>query len=105
VIVEELGASRGLDGLYGAEDEAARLEQELRQIRFVLEYPQVVGLGVWNGLSPRVVDKMYYDNRRGLTSYGPDRDGAGSCYDPAPLPTPAVRCRLEEVLRRLPALD
>src|SRR5439155_4132669 len=94
VVVEELGASRALDGRYKAEDETERLQQELHQIRFVLDYPQVSGIGVWNGLSPRVVDKGYYDGRRGLTSYGPEGDGSGSCYDPAPLPKPGVRCQL-----------
>jgi hypothetical protein len=104
VIVEELGASRELDGMYTAADETKRLAQELRQIRFVLDYPQVRGIGAWNGVSPRVVDKGYYDGRRGLTSYGPDDDGSGSCYDPTPLPSPGARCQLEEILRNLPAL-
>lgn len=104
VIVEELGASRALDGLYTADDEEGRLEQELRQIRFVLSYPEVAGIGAWNGLSPRSIDKGYYDGRRGLTSYGPEGHGSGSCYDPAPLSAPGVRCQLEEILRGLPKL-
>jgi hypothetical protein len=43
VIVEEIGSSVDLAGLYAAEQTNARLEQELRQIRFVLQYPQVKG--------------------------------------------------------------
>ncbi len=102
VIVEELGTSRSLVGVYGVDDEEGRFQQELRQIRFVLGYPQVAGLGVWSGESPRVRDRTYDDNRRGLTSYGPQALGGGSCYDPRPSTAPGVRCRLERVLQALP---
>ena len=44
-----------------------------------------------------------FDNRRGLTSYGPNRDGSGSCYPPAGQ-EPGARCRIEAVLRNLPAM-
>ncbi|MCA1646876.1 MAG: hypothetical protein LC797_15930, partial [Chloroflexi bacterium] len=94
VIVEELGTSRGLPGIYEAADERGRLQQELRQIDFVRHFPQVVGFGVWNGESPRLVDRTFVDNRRGLTSYGKDSRGGGSCYDPTPDPGPGVRCQL-----------
>lgn len=104
VIVEELGASRALAGRYSADEVDRRLEQEFRQMRFVLGYNQVKGIGVWSSESPRVVDRTFYDNRRGLTSYGPKADGGGSCYDPRPLPTPGARCQLEQALRNLPAL-
>lgn len=104
VIVEELGTSRTLAGRYAGEQQEARLEQELRQLRFVLGYPQVKGVGVWSAESPRVADRTYYDSRRGLTSFGPRADGGGSCYDPVPLPYPAERCRLEQALRSLPAI-
>ncbi len=103
VIVEELGTSRALPGVYTADQEERRLEQEVRQIRFVLGYGIVQGLGVWNGESPRVRDRTFYDRRRGLTSYGPDGEGGGSCYDPRPLASPGVRCRLERLLQALPA--
>lgn len=102
VVVEELGTSRELSGVYSGEQADRRLEQELHQIRFVLGYSQVQGLGVWNALSPRVRDRGYHDGRRGLTSYGPDGVGGGSCYDPFPLAEPGVRCQLEQVLRSLP---
>ena len=99
VIVEELGTSRGLPGVYSADDERGRLRQELRQIDFVRSYPQVVGFGVWNGESPRLVDHTFFDTRRGLTSYGSIARGGGSCYDPAPDLAPGVRCQLEQALR------
>jgi hypothetical protein len=101
VIVEELGTSRGLAGLYTAEDERGRLQQELRQIDFVRAFPRVVGFGVWNGASPRVVDTMFLDTHRGLTSYGAHARGGGSCYDPLPETTPGVRCQYEQALRGL----
>ncbi len=104
VVVEELGTSRSLQGVYGPAEEEGRLQQELRQLRFVLGYPQVLGVGVWSGESPRVRDRTYYDDRRGLTSYDPRRQGGGSCYDPRPLAAPGARCRLERVLQALPAL-
>lgn len=100
VIVEELGTSRELPGVYTAEQEEKRLEQESRQIRYVLDrYPRVIGIGAWNGESPKVVDKRFGDNRRGLTSYGPWADGSGSGY----VGGSGARSRLEEMLRGLPA--
>jgi hypothetical protein len=102
VIVEELGTSRGLAGVYTSSEESARLEQERRQIAFVRHFPQVVGFGVWNGESPRLSDRTFIDTRRGLTSYGSDGTGGGSCYDPIPDPSPGVRCQLEQILRHTP---
>jgi hypothetical protein len=102
VIVEELGTSRVLPNVYAAHQEQLRLEQEIRQLRFVLDYPQVIGIGAWNGESPKVVDRLYLDNRRGLASYGNGAAGGGSCYDPQPDTAPGVRCQLEQVLRNLP---
>ena len=102
VIVEELGTSRVLPDVYAFHQEQQRLEQEVRQLRFVLGYPQVVGIGAWNGESPRVVDRLYHDSRRGLTSYGAEAAGGGSCYDPQPEESPRVRCQLEQILRNLP---
>jgi hypothetical protein len=99
VIVEELGTSRALPGVYTADDEAGRLQQEQRQIAFVRGFPQVIGFGVWNAESPRLVDRTFVDTRRGLTSYGSGSPGGGSCYDPRPDPQPGVRCQLENVLR------
>jgi len=104
VIVEELGTSRALAGMYPADNEQERLAQELRQIERVRSYPQVVGFGVWNAESPRLVDRTFVDSRRGLTSFGMDAQGGGSCYDPTPDPRPGVRCELEQALRRLPFL-
>jgi len=101
VIVEELGTSRALPGVYTADDEHGRLQQELRQIEFVRNFPQVVGFGVWNGESPRLVDRTFFDNRRGLTSYGAGARGGGSCYDALPEAGPGVRCQLEQALRSL----
>jgi hypothetical protein len=104
VIVEELGTSRALPGVYSAEEENRRLEQEFRQIRFVVGYSQVQGLGAWSAESPRVTDRTFYDSRRGLTSYGRGALGGGSCYDPYPDAKPGVRCKLEQALRNLPVL-
>jgi hypothetical protein len=101
VIVEELGTSRTLAGVYSEHDESGRLEQELRQINLVRSFPQVVSFGVWNGQSPRLDDRTFIDTRRGLTSYGSNGQGGGSCYDPAPDRSPSTRCQLEEVLRSL----
>jgi hypothetical protein len=101
VVVEELGTSRALPGAYSLDDEATRVVYELRQIRRVLHYPQVVGVGVWNAESPRVVDTTFFDSRRGLTSYGAHAQGGGSCYDPRPDPAPGARCEYEQVLRHL----
>jgi hypothetical protein len=101
VIVEELGTSRSLPGVYTADDERGRLQQELRQIQFVRRFPQVVGFGVWNGESPRLDDQTFIDTRRGLTSYGSTAHGGGSCYDPMPDLAPGVRCQFEQALRGL----
>jgi hypothetical protein len=102
VLVEELGTSRALAGMYAADDEQARLEQERRQIEFVRHFPKVIGFGVWNAESPRLLDRTFIDVRRGLTSYGKNAQGGGSCYDPTPEPSPGARCQLEQVLRGTP---
>jgi hypothetical protein len=99
VIVEELGTSRALAGMYSADDERGRIQQEQRQIEFVRHFPQVVGFGVWNAESPRLVDRTFVDTRRGLTSYGSKSIGGGSCYDPTPDPVPGARCQMEQLLR------
>ncbi len=99
VIVEELGTSRALAGVYTADDERARLEQERRQIAFVRQFPSVVGFGVWNGESPELNDRTFVDIRRGLTSYGTTGPGGGSCFDPHPDAAPGARCQLEQMLR------
>lgn len=103
IIVEELGTSRQLSGVYSAAEEDKRLTQERNQIRFVLNYPNVIGIGAWSGESPKLRDRTFYDNFRGLTSYGPDASGGGSCYDPSPSLSPGVRCQLEQTLKNLPA--
>jgi hypothetical protein len=100
VLMEELGTSRSLEGVYSASEEEKRLQQELSQIRYVVSHPEVIGIGAWNAESPKVRDRVYYDNQRGLTSYGPAADGFGSCYDG----TNGIRCRLEQALRNLPVL-
>ena len=103
VVVEELGTSRELPGHYTADDENGRLNQEIHQIRMVLDYDQVVGIGAWSSESP-LTPISRHDNRRGLTSYGPNRNGDGSCYPAvADRMTPGARCRLETILRSLPA--
>jgi hypothetical protein len=99
VIVEELGTSRALAGMYTADDEAGRLQQEARQIEFIRQFRQVIGFGIWNGESPRLVDRTFVDTRRGMTSYGSHALGGGSCYDPTPDPAPGVRCQLEQAIR------
>jgi hypothetical protein len=101
VIVEELGTSRGLAGVYGTDDEGTRIVYELRQLRRALSYAHVVGVGVWNAESPLVADTTFLDSRRGLTSYGAHALGGGSCFDPRPDPAPGTRCRYEQVLRQL----
>jgi hypothetical protein len=85
--------------MYTADEEASRIQQEQRQIAFVRGYPQVVGFGVWNAESPRLVDRTFIDTRRGLTSYGSQAQGGGSCYDSRPDPAPGARCQLEQILR------
>ncbi|MCL4532063.1 MAG: hypothetical protein M1582_02550 [Actinobacteria bacterium] len=102
VIVEELGTSRQLAGVYGPTEEDKRLAQEKNQMRFVLNYPSVIGVGAWSAESPKVVQKTFFDNVRGLTSYGTNALGGGSCYDPSPMSAPGVRCQLEQALRNLP---
>lgn len=102
VVVEELGTSRELPGVYGADDENARLNLEANQMRMVLGYDQVVGIGSWSSESP-LTPVTRHDNRRGLTSYGPNRNGDGSCYPSvAQSSPPGARCRLETMLRNLP---
>jgi hypothetical protein len=101
VVVEELGTSRELPGQYSADDELSRLDLETRLLRLVLSYDQVVGIGSWSSESP-LTPITRHDNRRGLTSYGPGRDGSGSCYPSVNQPA-GVRCRLETLLRSLPA--
>jgi hypothetical protein len=105
VIVEELGTSRQLPGVYAADDEGRRFEQEMNQIRMVLKHDGVIGIGVWSAQSPRVQDISRFDYRRGLTSYGSDALGGGSCYRIDPDAPYGARCMLERVIQRLPALD
>ncbi|MFN8523608.1 MAG: hypothetical protein U0821_10975 [Chloroflexota bacterium] len=103
VIVEELGTSRELPGIWGSWDEERRFQQELYQIRMVLKSDQVVGLGPWSSEAPNVPVRRF-DDRRGLTSWGPI-SGGGSCYPGAAGSTPAgYRCRLENVYRALPEI-
>jgi hypothetical protein len=101
IIVEELGTSRELPGAWSFNDEQRRLDQEKAEIQFVRSYPRVVGFGVWNGESPRLVDHLFFDYRRGLTSYGSQAQGGGSCYDPRPDLAPGVRCQYENLLRSM----
>jgi len=104
VVVEELGTSRELPGRWGADDESRRVDHELYQIRTFLEYRQVASIGAWSGESPlNAPFNRRFDNRRGLTSFGPNRDGSGSCYPPAEQAAGA-RCRLETALRNLPVM-
>ncbi len=104
VVIEELGTSRELPGRWSADEEWRRLDHELYQIRTFLAYERVVGLGAWSAESPlNARHNRRFDNRRGLTSFGPDRDGSGSCYPPAGH-VPGARCRLETALRNLPAM-
>lgn len=101
VIVEELGTSRELPGVYGALEEQKRLEAEMAQIRFVLSQPSVAAVGAWSAESPRT-RRLRHDRRRGLTSYGADADGSGSCWGTFPGEPTGARCQLEQVLRDLP---
>lgn len=103
IIVEELGTSRQLPGVYSADQEDLRLEQELNQIRMVLQHEGVVAIGAWSAESPYALDISRWDHRRGLTSYGPDANGSGSCFRLGNGEQPGVRCQLERVLQRLPA--
>ena len=105
VIVEELGTSRSLPGFYSEDEEELRFEQELNQLRMVLGYQGVVAVGVWSAQSPKVADVARFDYRRGLTSYGSDARGGGSCYHIEPGEPFGARCLLERTLQRLPALD
>lgn len=104
IIVEELGTSRELPGVYTAQQEDLRFEQELHQIRMVLSYPGVVAIGAWSAESPYVRDVSRFDKRRGLTSYGANNLGGGSCFRLAEGEPFGARCRLERVLRELPKL-
>jgi hypothetical protein len=101
VIVEELGTSRALPGQYSEWEEDKRLEAELRQIRYVLSQPSVAAVGAWSAESPRS-RRVRHDRRRGLTSYGLEADGSGSCYGATPEMPAGARCQLENVLRALP---
>jgi hypothetical protein len=101
VIVEELGTSRELPGVYGASDPWKRLEVELRQIRHLLRYPSVTAIGVWSVESPRV-RSIRQDLYRGLTSHRNPDGTTGSCYRPAPGSKPGTRCELELAIRALP---
>jgi hypothetical protein len=100
VLVEELGTTKALPGRYDAADEQGRVAQELHQLRFVLGYPIVRGVGAWSAESPVIQDNTYFDDGRGLTSYGPERRGSGSCYPSGSGSTP--RCLVEIALRNLP---
>ncbi|HEX2924019.1 MAG TPA: hypothetical protein VHS28_08345, partial [Chloroflexota bacterium] len=91
-------------GVYAYDQELKRVAQELKQMRYVLGYSQVIGIGAWNGESPKVVDRSYYDNRRGLTSYGTGAAGGGSLYAPQPEKAAGLRGQLEQILRGLPNL-
>ena len=102
ILVEELGTSRELPGVYGADEEGLRFAQEVNQIQMVLSYPGVVAIGAWSGESPLVRDISHFDKRRGLTSYGSDQLGGGSCYRVAEDGAVGARCQLERVLRNLP---
>ncbi|MFN0070669.1 MAG: hypothetical protein ACKVVP_04165 [Chloroflexota bacterium] len=103
VIVEELGTSRELPGVYRADEPWARLDVELRQIRRVLSYPSVSAIGVWSAESPHV-SSVRHDLFRGLTSHQNDDGSSGSCYRPNPGSRPGTRCELELALRALPRL-
>ena len=59
-----------------------RLEHERRQLQMVLGHPQVQAVGVWNGVSPRALETYFLDNKQGLSSYGPEAMGSGSCFVP-----------------------
>jgi hypothetical protein len=103
VIVEELGTSLELPGIYRADEPWKRLELELRQIRRVLEYPSVSAIGVWSAESPRVKSARH-DLYRGLTSHRNLDGTSGSCYRPEPNHRPGTRCELELAYRALPRL-
>ncbi len=102
VIIEELGTSRFMPGVYSAQEEDKRVAQEVKQLRLVLSRPNItiIGVGPWNAESPKLKDRLYFDNRRGLTAYGPNNDGGGSCYNGEN----GARCRFEQILRNLPTL-
>jgi hypothetical protein len=102
IVVEELGTSRILPGVYDANTEQRRFEQELNQIRMVLSYEGVVAIGAWSAESPYVKDISRFDNRRGLTSYGANNLGGGSCYRLPEGQPSGARCMLERVLQELP---
>jgi hypothetical protein len=104
IIVEELGTSRELPGVYSADQEDRRFAQELNQLRMALSYDGVVGVGVWSAESMYVRDISRFDHRRGLTSYGSDNLGGGTCFrlpDGYPI---GARCLLERVIQQLPKM-
>ena len=82
VIVEELGTSRALPGVYTADDELAASQQELRQIAFVRQIPAGRGLR-------RVERREPAPGGPHVRRHAPWTDlvwraapGGGSCYDP-----------------------
>lgn len=101
VIVEELGTSRELPGVYRADEPWKRLEVELSQIRRVLDHPSVSAIGVWSAESPHV-NSIRHDLFRGLSSHRNADGSSGSCYRPLPGSRPGTRCELELALRALP---
>lgn len=103
VIVEELGTSVEVPGVYRADQSWRRLEVELRQLHYVLAHPSVTAVGVWSAESPRA-HSLRHDPRRGLTSYRNPEGGSGSCYRPDPEATAGPRCDLEMAIRALPRL-
>jgi hypothetical protein len=102
ILVEELGTSRALPGVYEAWDEAGRFAQEVNQIRMVLSYPGVVAIGAWSAESMYVHDISRFDNRRGLTSYGDNRLGGGTCFRLREGEPYGARCMLERIYQALP---
>lgn len=102
IVVEELGTSRALPGMYEAWDEGPRFDLEASQLRMVLANPGVVAIGAWSAESPYVRDISRFDNRRGLTSYGSNALGGGSCFRISEGAPYGARCWLERALRELP---
>jgi hypothetical protein len=102
IIVEELGTSRVLPGIYDAWDEATRYALEASQIRRVLAEPGVIAIGAWSAESQFVRDVSRFDNRRGLTSYGANALGGGTCFRIAEDAPYGARCWLERSLSALP---
>jgi hypothetical protein len=104
ILVEEMGTSRELPGVYDADQEDLRLAQEINQIQMALSYEGVVAIGAWSAESPLVRDISRFDRRRGLTSYGPDNLGSGSCYRLPWGGEGGARCQLERILQNLPSV-